>query len=300
MVDDNDIPDYHRNLTQVVPLATTALPEEGGKLNVLLVTRGHPFQRDAFFDIFDSNSDIQYSNVEHPAAQFLFNPEMAKNFDCYVQYDMPGVEFGDDGPIYPEPPEFYKEGVRAMGEAGCPLVVLHHCAAAWPAWPEWSEIIGGRFLYTPMKCRGVDRPDSGYNIDVSHIVSPTMDHPITLGIEPFEITDEVYLCEIFEDSVIPLLTSNWTFTHDNFYSAANAVVRGELNSNKGWSHDDGSNLVGWIKAYKNAPVVYLQFGDGPAAYENPNFRRILAQAIKWASSDEAKAWAMALNTVSPK
>ena len=300
MVDDNDIPDYHRTSTQVAPMATTALPEEGGKLNVLLVTRGHPFQRDAFFDIFDSNSDIQYSNVEHPAAQFLFNPEMAKNFDCYVQYDMPGVEFGDDGPIYLEPPEFYKEGVRAMGDAGCPLVVLHHCAAAWPAWPEWSEIIGGRFLYTPMKCRGVDRPDSGYNIDVSHIVSPTMDHPITLGIEPFEITDEVYLCEIFEDSVIPLLTSNWTFTHDNFYSAANAVVRGELNSNKGWSHDDGSNLVGWIKAYKNAPVVYLQFGDGPAAYENANFRRILAQAIKWASSDEAKVWAMALNTVSPK
>jgi hypothetical protein len=264
------------------------------------VTRGHPFQRDAFFDIFDSNEGIQYSNVEHPAAQFLFNPEMANKFDCYVQYDMPGVEFGDDGPHYPEPPEFYKEGVRAMGEAGCPLVVLHHCAAAWPAWPEWSEIIGGRFLYTPMKSRGVDRPDSGYNIDVAHIVSPAMDHPITRGIESFEMIDEVYLCEVFEDSVVPLFTSNWTFTRDNFYSAANAVVRGELNSNEGWSHDDGSNIVGWIKAYKNAPIVYLQFGDGPAAYENENFRRILAQAIKWASSDEAKAWAIEMNRGSKK
>jgi type 1 glutamine amidotransferase len=295
MADTKDIPDYHRTSIQSAPLATTALPEAGGKLNVLLVTRGHPFHRDTFFDIFDSNPDIQYSNVEHPAAQFLFNPEMAQHFDCYVQYDMPGVEFGDDGPIYPEPPDFYKEGVRAMGEAGCPLVLLHHCAAAWPAWTEWSEIIGGRFLYTPMKSRGVDRPDSGYNIDVSHIVSPTMDHPITRGIEPFEITDEVYLCEIFEDSVIPLFTSNWTFTRDNFYSAANAVVRGELNSNEGWTHDDGSNIVGWIKTYKNAPLVYLQLGDGPAAYENPSFRRILAQAIKWASSDEAKAWAREMN-----
>jgi type 1 glutamine amidotransferase len=225
---------------------------------------------------------------------------MANKFDCYVQYDMPGVEFGDDGPHYPEPPEFYKEGVRAMGEAGCPLVVLHHCAAAWPAWPEWSEIIGGRFLYTPMKSRGVDRPDSGYNIDVAHIVSPAMDHPITRGIESFEMIDEVYLCEVFEDSVVPLFTSNWTFTRDNFYSAANAVVRGELNSNEGWSHDDGSNIVGWIKAYKNAPIVYLQFGDGPAAYENENFRRILAQAIKWASSDEAKAWAIEMNRGSKK
>ncbi|MFM1604857.1 MAG: ThuA domain-containing protein, partial [Porticoccaceae bacterium] len=279
-------------------LASTALPEQGYKLNVLLVTRGHPFDRDTFFDIFDSNSDIQYSNVEHPAAQFMFNPEMAKKFDCYVQYDMPGVEFGDGGPQYPEPPEFYKEGVRAMGEEGCPLVILHHCAAAWPAWPEWSEIVGGHFLYTPMKSRGVDRPDSGYNIDVTHTVSPAIDHPITRGIEPFEITDEVYLSEIFEDSIIPLFTSNWDFRRDNFYSASNAVVHGDLNSNKGWHHNDGSNVVGWIKAYKNSPVVYLQFGDGPAAYENPNFRRILAQAIKWASSDEAKSWAIEMHAAS--
>ena len=68
MEDHDDIPDYHRAST----LASTALPEQGYKLNVLLVTRGHPFDRDTFFDIFDSNSDIQYSNVEHPAAQFMF------------------------------------------------------------------------------------------------------------------------------------------------------------------------------------------------------------------------------------
>ena len=291
MADRNDIPDYHRASTPV----TTALPEQDGKLNILLVTRGHPFDRDTFFDVFDSNPEIQYSNVEHPAAQFMFNPEMAKRFDCYVQYDMPGVQFGDAGPEYPEPPEFYKEGVRAMGEAGCPLVIMHHAAAAWPAWPEWAEIVGGHFLYTPMKSRGVDKPDSGYNIDVSHRVSPVLDHPITAGIKPFKIVDEVYLSQVFEDSVIPLFTSDWEFTRNNFYSAANAVVRGELNSNDDWHHDNGSTQPCWIKTYKNAPVVYLQFGDGPIAYENPNFRRILAQAIKWASSDEAKTWAIERN-----
>ena len=294
MADRNDIPDYHRASTPV----TTALPEQDGKLNILLVTRGHPFDRDTFFDVFDSNPEIQYSNVEHPAAQFMFNPEMAKRFDCYVQYDMPGVQFGDAGPEYPEPPEFYKEGVRAMGEAGCPLVIMHHAAAAWPAWPEWAEIVGGHFLYTPMKSRGVHKPDSGYNIDVSHRVSPVLDHPITAGIKPFKIVDEVYLSQVFEDSVIPLFTSDWEFTRNNFYSAANAVVRGELNSNDDWHHDNGSNLVGWIKTYKNAPVVYLQFGDGPSAYENPNFRRILAQAIKWASSDDAKTWVVEMNRAS--
>jgi type 1 glutamine amidotransferase len=290
MADPEVIPDYHR----ASPPATTELPQQGDKLNVLLVTRGHPFDRDSFFDIFDSIPDIQYSNVEHPAAQYMFTPEMAKNFDCYVQYDMPGIKFGDGPPQYFEPPEFYKEGVRAMGDAGCPLVILHHCAAAWPAWPEWSEIVGGQFLYTPMQSRGVDHPDSGYNIDVAHTVSPAMDHPITHGIEPFEIVDEVYLLPVFEDSIIPLFRSNWDFKRNNFYSAANAVVRGELNSNQDWDHPNGSNLVGWIKTYKNSPVVYLQFGDGPEAHQNPNFRRILSQAIKWASSDEAKSWAREL------
>ena len=287
---DDDVPDYHRAASP----ATTKLPEAGEKPNVLLVTRGHPFHRDSFFDIFDSISEIQYSAVEHPAAQFMFNPEMASNFDCYVQYDMPGVQFGSD-PMYFEPPEFYKEGVRAMGEAGCPFVIMHHCAAAWPAWPEWAELVGGQFLYTPMKSRGVDRPDSGYIIDVPYTVSPVMDHPITEGIEPFDIVDEAYLSEVFEDSIVPLFTSSWGYTRDNFYSAANAVLKGELNSNEGWEHDDGSNIVGWIKTYKNSPVVYLQFGDGPATYENVTFRRILAQAIKWASSAEAKEWAQEHN-----
>lgn len=287
MADHDDVPDYHRASAP----ASTQLPQQAEKLNVLLVTRGHPFDRDSFFDVFESNPDIQYSNVEHPAAQYMFNPEMAKKFDCYVQYDMPGIEFGSGAPKYFEPPEFYKEGVRAMGDAGCPLVILHHCAAAWPAWPEWSEIVGGQFLYTPMQSRGVDCLDSGYNIDVKHVVSPVLEHPITQGIEPFEIVDEVYLSQVFEDSVIPLFTSNWEFNRNNFYSAANAVVRGQLNCNKGWHHPSGSNVVGWIKTYKNAPVVYLQFGDGPEAYQNPNFRRILAQAIQWAASDEARSWA---------
>jgi type 1 glutamine amidotransferase len=281
---EEDVPDYHRASSP----ATTRLPQDD-KANVLVVTRGHPFARDPFYDIFDSISEIQYSTVEHPAAQFMFNPDMAKNFDCYVQYDMPGIQFGNDEMFY-DPPEFYKEGVRAMGEAGCPFVIMHHCAAAWPTWPEWAEICGGHFMYVPGKSRGVDRPDSGYNIDVPYTVSPAMDHPITAGIEPFEIIDEVYLSEVFEDSVTPLFTSSWDYNRDNFYSAANAVLRGELNSNEGWEHDKGSNYVGWIKTYKNSPVVYLQFGDGPATYENPIFRRILAQAIKWACSDEAKAW----------
>ena len=265
-----------------------------GKKKVLLVTRGHPFARDPFYQVFETNPDIEYAAVEHPAAQYMFNPSFASNFDCYVLYDMPGIEFnlepdGDGVPRFIDPSQCYKDGVMAMLEQGFPLIILHHACAAWPAWPEWSEIVGGHFLYKPMLSRGADRQDSGYNIDVPHRVSPVMNHPITEGIEPFDIVDEVYMFEVFEDSIVPLFYSSWDFTDRNFYSAARAL-QGKMYSNEGWSHPPSSNLVGWIKTYKNSPIVYLQFGDGPATYGNATFRKVLRQAINWACSNEAKAW----------
>ncbi len=286
---DEEVPDYHDTSSRATPTGATYWQDD--KKKVLLVTRGHPFARDPFYQIFEANEHIEYAAVEHPAAQYMFNPEFASNFDCYVMYDMPGIQFNPGGPpSFIDPPQFYKDGVMAMLEAGFPLVIMHHTCAAWPAWPEWSEIVGSHFLYKPMKSRGIDKPDSGYIIDVPHTVSPAIDHPITAGIEPFELVDEVYLAEVFEDSVTPLFTSNYEFTKENFYSA-DLALKGQMNSNEGWEHDPGSNLVGWIKTYKNSPIVYLQFGDGPATYGNPIFRKILQQAIDWACSDEAKAWA---------
>lgn len=290
MADDQDIPDYHSS-SRSSPTGQTFFPPQGEKNNILLVTRGHPFARDAFYNIFESNPDIEWSSVEHPAAQLMFTPDAAKHFDCYVLYDMPGIKFNPGGPPdFVDPPQFYKEGLMAMLEEGFPLVIMHHACAAWPSWPEWSEIVGGHFLYKPMKSRGVDKPDSGYLIDIPHKVSPAMEHPITEGIEPFEIVDEVYLAEFFEDSVTPLFRSDFDFVKDNFYSA-DLALKGQMNSNEGWEHDPGSNMVGWIKTYKNSPIVYLQFGDGPATYGNETFRKILANAIRWACSDEAKEWA---------
>ncbi len=68
-------------------------------------------------------------------------------------------------------------------------------------------------------------------------------------------------------------------------------MRGQLNSRGDWTHPPGSNLVGWVKSAGNSPIVYLQLGDGPATYNDPNYRQILANAIRWACSEEAAAWA---------
>ncbi|WP_420799546.1 hypothetical protein [Noviherbaspirillum sedimenti] len=110
------------------------------------------------------------------------------------------------------------------------------------------------------------------------------------GVAPFELTDELYLFEVFEESVIPLFRSDFTFTAEHFFSAKQALA-GNLNANAGWQHAPGSNLVGWVKRYRNSPIVYLQFGDGPVTYRNPSFRKILQNAICWACSPEVLRWA---------
>ncbi|WP_285274667.1 ThuA domain-containing protein [Halopseudomonas bauzanensis] len=289
-MDATDIPQEHR--ARSGQGGQTHFPDSGSKRNLLVVTRGHAFQRDPFYDMFEDNPAIEWSAVEHPAAQLLFNPEAARHFDCYVLYDMPGIQFvrdGDRKPIFHPPPAFYQQGLLTMLERGTPLVVLHHAIAAWPAWPQWADIVGGRFHYQPVEQAGQVKPDSGYRLNVTHRISPVSDHPIVAGLESFELTDELYLFEVHTADIEPLLVSDFSFTDSEFFSARRAL-EGHMNDRQGWQHPPGSSLVGWVKHYANSPIVYLQCGDGPAAYRHPQFRQLLYQAIDWACSAQARSW----------
>ncbi|MEP5765691.1 MAG: ThuA domain-containing protein [Halieaceae bacterium] len=259
---------------------------------LLVTARGHPYERDAFCGLFETLDDFSYSLVEQPAAQYLFNPGLKDRFDACVCYDMPGLNFtAEDPPGLVQPTEAFKSGLLDLLEAGMGFVFMHHSIAAWPAWPEYAEIVGGRFHYRPAELRGVTWPDSGYRHQVDHQVSVVAQHPVTEGLpESFRITDELYLCPVFEESVIPLIRSDYAFTDANFYSAQQAVA-GTMFSREGWSHPPGCELVGWVKHYRNSPIVYLQGGDDPVAYDNEHFQRLLHNAIRWVASDEAHTWA---------
>lgn len=259
--------------------------------NILLVTKGHPFERDAFFSMFD-NLDINWTHVEQPAAREFFNTELAADYDAIVMYDMPGIQFGESGPIMETPSERYKNSFLNLLEAGKGMVFMHHAIAGWPAWEEYAEIVGGRFLYLTDTLRGTSRSDSGYRHKVEHTLSTLETHPVTHGLPAtFSMTDELYLSEVFTDNIQPLLASDYDFTRDNFYSATKAVRDGKMFDNEGWEHPDGSNVVGWVKHYRNSPIAYLQGGDDSEAYSCSNYRQLLQNAIHWAASDAALDWA---------
>lgn len=267
------------------------LPEVAHK--VMVMTKGHPFERDPFANIFDSLAGLDWTHVEHPAAQVFYNPELAKDYEAFVLYDMPGIFFNPEGglPNRPEPSAELKAHFEALTQAGHPILALHHAIAGWPAWPEYGDALGGHFYYCPTETKTGPVPGGGYHHDVDYNVEVLADHPITQGVDPsFPMCDEVYMYHVNENDVVPLLKSDHEYLDKNFY-AAELAINGQMFSSEGWSHPPTSNLVGWITSYNNSPIVYFQFGDAPNSYANQNFRRLVGNAINWLTTDDARNFA---------
>ena len=250
--------------------------------STLLITKGHPFDKGAFFNLFDQLPG-QYTHIEQPLAAEVLTARIAANYDCLVFYDMPGIEFALGGPKYSDPPDRFKSEFSNMLDQGTGMVFLHHAIAGWPNWQEYHKIIGGQFLYTARSSPNGQIMDSGYRHDINHEIS-VLDpsHPVANGVpQSFSMTDELYLYEVYEEDIEPLLASNFTFDQKHFYSAAAVVERGERFSNSGWSHAPGSALVGWTKQHGQSRICYLQGGDDPTAWANPHFIQLLSNAIQW-------------------
>lgn len=258
--------------------------------NLLVSTKGHPFDRAAFFDLFDSLAGWTWTHVEQPATPALMTPEAAAPFAALVFYDVPGLRFRT-----PKPPEFLEpspalvEGFERLLEAGKPMLFLHHAIAGWPTWDRYAQAIGARFFYQPGSYRGREHADSGYDFPVTYTARACGAHPVTEGLERFELTDELYLFEMLEE-VVPLLRADHPFAPERFHSAANAL-EGRMWTRDGWAQGPGTDLVAWANRAGNAPILAIQPGNDGATFANPAYRRLIAQAVGWLTSPEAAAWA---------
>ncbi|MCZ4588776.1 ThuA domain-containing protein [Rhodococcus opacus] len=252
---------------------------------VLAVTRGHKFERNGFAAMLDGLDGLAVSQAEQPAAEAFFRPEIAGEWDAYLMYDMPGYTFHPDHspPDLHEPSAEFRRNFLAAVERGHGFVFVHHALASWPTWPEYAGVMGGRFRFL----RDEDAPDSGYRHEVNQTISVTDPvHPVTAGlVDGFEITDETYLCEVSPD-IRPLLTTRSALTVDNHWSTWNAVL-GRRDTNDGWHHEPGAGVVAWERPHDRSRIVYLQFGDGPSAYGNPSFQRLLHNALHWVADRPA-------------
>ncbi len=271
----------------------------GGSTKVLLITKGHAYDREPFYQLFDQppvGATARWTHVEQPAAEIFFDPALAKDYDVFVFYDINGGERrkprldktgkpvlnkgGSPAFTWDPPPADLVANTKALLRQGKPMVFLHHASASWAhSWPEFTEVMGIACDWgQPLRVRGVDHPKSGYFQNTKQRITVVdKAHPITQGLgDGFEIVDESYNCPIFEDSVHPLLRTDFTPKD----------VALNLNPKSKFS-----NLAAFVKTAESSPIVYIQLGHDRIAWENPAFRRLLDNAIKWAASPEAMAWA---------
>ena len=269
------------------------IPQGGrGPIRVLFISKGHEFEREHLLSMLDClGDDITYAHAEHPAADVLMTPEGSKNFDVFVFYDLGGpgvVQLGPNGErnrFYPDPSPELKKGFAALLKQGKGMVFLHHASAAWThVWPEYAEVVGGACdWYAPVTVRGILDPHHGYYPRTAQRQTVVAkNHPVAAGLgDGFDITDEAYGCAFFPESVTPILTTSFT------------PPDSRVNFNPARQY---SNLSTWVKASENSPVFYTQMGHDNNAWRVPAYQQLVRNAIKWAASPEAHAWAKANRT----
>ncbi|MBU7579688.1 MAG: ThuA domain-containing protein [Porphyrobacter sp.] len=248
--------------------------------SLLVLSGGHPYEAGPFDELLGALGDWQITYLVHPEGGEADAAAAIATTDALLFYDMAGYTFGNGCVTTRPPSSAYRQAIAARFAAGKGAVAMHHALAGWAEWPEWHQWLGGQFHYQP----GRHGPDSGYRHDIAYDARVVSDHPVTRGLPPrFPVTDELYLCPIDESAFTPLVRAEgFAFTADNFYSAAQAVA-GAMFSNDGWDHPPGCNCVAWESRNCPAPLVYLQFGDGPATYANPAVRRMLSNALDYTS-----------------
>ena len=234
----------HRLAAVLLAVLTAGSALAADPTRVLVVTGGHDFETNQFFQIFQDNPGITFVKANHPEAHAWLKPDKAREWDVMVCYDM-----------WANISEETKADFVARLKEGKGLVSLHHAIANYPKWDEYARIIGAKYYLEKQVVNGVEKARSLYQHDVKfkvQIADPT--HPITRGLTDFEIHDETY--NLFD------------------VDPANHVLLRTTEPTSG-------PVIGWSKSYGKARVVYLQLGHDHFAFENPNYRRLVAQAIAW-------------------
>ena len=133
--------------------------------------------------------------------------------------------------------------------AGGGLLALHTAVICFDAHPVWRALLGAAWDWTASS-HGPEGP-----VAVTTTAAGRT-HPITSGVTPFEVTDELYRGLDLVEGLVPLLTGN----------------------------DRGvPTPVLWTREVGQGRVVTDLLGHGPASLEDPNHRAVIVRAATWAA-----------------
>jgi hypothetical protein len=220
------------------------------KIKVLVITGGHGFKHKPFYDVFNAIPSITYDTLGQPQAnELIVSPEVNK-YDVLMFYDLvDGISAAQ------------QEAYIRLLKKGSSMIFLHHALVSYQNWSEFLKIVGGQYHTSPVVVNG-DTLKANYEHGVNIPVKvEDKNHPVTKGIRDFEIVDEVYSDVEILPHVKPLLST---------------------------THPNSMRYLAWINHYGNSDVICIQLGHGPSCYTNPNFRKLIQQAIEWSAKQSDK------------
>jgi type 1 glutamine amidotransferase len=215
-----------------------------GELKVVVVTGGHAFEREPFFEMMDSIEEITYTEAVQKDHSELFEDISNWKYDVIVFYSMTQ-----------EISEKRKKNFLKLLNQGVGVVALHHTMCSFQQWPEFKKIIGTKYYTKDIIEDGVMCKAGSYehDIDMAIRVRDKL-HPITEGMSDFPIHDEGYKNCWFDQGNYVLLTTD---------------------------HASSDETVGWVRRYGKSKICTIQLGHDSQAYENRNYRRLVKRAILW-------------------
>jgi type 1 glutamine amidotransferase len=232
---------YYKNImVKILP------PGSAKKIRAVVLTGGHDFEHDPFFELFKGYSDIDYVEAVQKDHSEIFEDISDWDYDVIVLYNM------TQNISTRRKSNFLKLLDRGVG-----VVALHHNMGSFGDWPEYRKIIGTKYYLKPTEEAGVKREGSTYKHDVDmNVRIADTGHPITRNMSDFTIHDEAYKKCGFEKDNHVLLTTD---------------------------HPDSDETIGWVRKYSKAGVCTIQLGHDSKAYANENYRKLIARAVRWAT-----------------
>ena len=215
-----------------------SLPETD-KITAAVVTGGHGFDVPRFHALFRSLAGVDC--YIQPMEDFVSDVgKVREDYDVVVFYNMHrGMPADQKGLGGRAKPVLEKLGTTEQG-----ILVLHHATLAYLDWPFWSDLVGIQ-----------DRTLTSYHHgEKIHVEIANAGHPITQGLEPWEMVDETYVMNEPDADNEVLLTVD---------------------------HPRSMKAIGWTRTFGKSRVFCLESGHDDETYVDPSFRKVLLRGIQW-------------------
>lgn len=225
-------------LVVLVAAAAAFAAQAEPPVRAVVITGDHPFTLDTFLEAFADRDGIDYTHAPQQNHEEIFDSIADWPYDVMIFYH-----------FSMEIPPHRLQNLLALIEQGVGLVVMHHGGMTYWNVEELRDVYGIRW----------NPPDFVFHMDqeyTARIADP--DHPITHGLEDFQVHDETYT----------------NFQVDDYPGNHTLITADHPNSDK---------VIAWTRHYGRTRVAGFQLGHDTPVFSHAAFQTIMARMTLWAA-----------------